>query len=124
MVSYKRYEVLSPLRYNDGTPVEPEKFVETRRELLERFKGLTADFVPLTGYWIDPTDTVVEDQLVRLIVDVRYAGYPGLLRPMERETEGEVQPIGDMDHRDIGGHNLMERPTEVDRWASLTLCGS
>ena len=70
MVSYKRYEVLLPLRYNDGTPVEPEKFVETRRELFERFRGLTADFVPLTGYWIDPTDTVVEDQLVRLVVDV------------------------------------------------------
>ena len=28
---FERYEILLPLKYNDGTPVEPEKFQERRR---------------------------------------------------------------------------------------------
>ena len=31
---FERYEILLPLKYNDGTPVEPEKFQATRRELV------------------------------------------------------------------------------------------
>jgi hypothetical protein len=62
--------MLVPLRYNDGSPVEQEKFVETRRELLHQFSGLTLDFVPVTGYWTGPAGAVVEDELVRLVVDV------------------------------------------------------
>jgi len=31
---FERYEILLPLNYNDGTPIEPEKFQETRRELV------------------------------------------------------------------------------------------
>ena len=36
---FERYEILLPLNYNDGTPIEPEKFQETRRELVEQFGG-------------------------------------------------------------------------------------
>jgi hypothetical protein len=37
---FERYEILLPLNYNDGTPIEPEKFQETRRELVEQFGAL------------------------------------------------------------------------------------
>ena len=40
---FERYEILLPLNYNDGTPIEPEKFQETRRELVEHFGALTMD---------------------------------------------------------------------------------
>jgi len=40
---FERYEILLPLKYNDGTPVEPEKFQQTRRELVERFGALTME---------------------------------------------------------------------------------
>lgn len=33
---FERYEILLPLNYNDGTPIEPGKFQETRRELVEQ----------------------------------------------------------------------------------------
>jgi hypothetical protein len=33
-VPFERYEILLPLKYNDGTPVELEKFQATRRELV------------------------------------------------------------------------------------------
>jgi hypothetical protein len=29
----ERYEILLPLKYNDGTPVEPEKFRQTKIEI-------------------------------------------------------------------------------------------
>ena len=32
----ERYEILLPLKYNDGTPIEPEKFQQTRKELVEK----------------------------------------------------------------------------------------
>lgn len=70
MVSYKRYEMLVPLRYNDGSPVEQEKFTQTQEELLHQFGGLTVAFVPVTGYWTGPAGAVVEDESVRLVVDV------------------------------------------------------
>lgn len=36
----ERYEILLPLKYNDGTPVEPEKFQQARRELVQRFRQI------------------------------------------------------------------------------------
>ena len=70
MVSYKRYEMLLPLRYNDGSPVGSGKFTQTQEELFNEFRGLTIDFVPIIGYWMDPTDAVIEAESVRLVVDV------------------------------------------------------
>lgn len=70
MASFRRYEVLLPLSYNDGSPVERENIIQTRRELLVRFGALTSYLDPLMGYWTAPTGAVVEDRLVRLVVDV------------------------------------------------------
>ena len=46
---FERYEILLPLKYNDGTAVEPEKFQATRRELVEQFGALTMDAPPVSG---------------------------------------------------------------------------
>ena len=39
----ERYEILLPLKYNDGTPIEPEKFQQTRKELVEKFGAITVE---------------------------------------------------------------------------------
>ena len=67
---YKRYEVLLPIKYNDGTPVEPDKFTETRLELFDRFGGATFDLVPMSGSWLVETGQAQEEEMVRLVVDV------------------------------------------------------
>lgn len=67
---YWRYEVLLPVRYNDGTPVERQKFEQAIHELFERFGGVTFDFGPMTGYWLAPTGQLFEEEMVRLAVDV------------------------------------------------------
>ena len=65
----KRYEILLPLRYNDGAPVEPERFEKTRHELITRFHGATFDPQPVRGFWL-LQGTEYEDLLIRITVDV------------------------------------------------------
>jgi len=36
-----RYEILLPLKYNDGSDIESEKLLETKQELVHRFGALT-----------------------------------------------------------------------------------
>jgi hypothetical protein len=40
-MSRRRYEIPPPTRYNDGSPVEPERFFETQEELVAAFGALT-----------------------------------------------------------------------------------
>jgi len=69
MPLFKRYEVLLPVRYNDGAPIEEEKFQQTWLEARQQFGGLTIDLHPLRGIWVHG-ETVYEDELIRLILDV------------------------------------------------------
>jgi hypothetical protein len=47
-----RFEMLLPLFYNDGRPVEKEKFVETDDELVRLFGATSADTVAVRGRWL------------------------------------------------------------------------
>jgi hypothetical protein len=71
-MKWTRYEILLPLRYNDGRRIEATKFDQTNLELLERFSATTADMITAVGSW-KYQGTTYEDQLLRLIVDVQGA---------------------------------------------------
>src|SRR5262245_3137450 len=62
------YEILLPLHYNDGTPVELEQFQETRRALVARFGALTMDAPPTSGLWVSG-GREYHDELIRFVVD-------------------------------------------------------
>ncbi len=47
----REYDLFIPLYYNDGTSVEPAKFQDLQRRLLERFEGLTYFPQPNQGFW-------------------------------------------------------------------------
>ena len=47
----KEYDIFVPLSYNDGSPVEPEKFQDLQEVLLEHFGGLTFFPQPNRGFW-------------------------------------------------------------------------
>ena len=64
----KRYEILLPLNYNDGTEVEPEKFDQTAEELSDRFGGVTQDTVRITGTW-KYGGARYRDELLRIRID-------------------------------------------------------
>lgn len=68
-MSFRRYEIILPIRYNDGMPVEAGKFLLTNRELVARFGA--ASFLPqaLQGIWTHQGQWFEENN-VRLFVDV------------------------------------------------------
>ena len=65
----RRYEILLPLQYNDGSPVPPEDLNKTREEILARFDGVSIQPGTISGIWIHE-GARYEDSLVRLTVDV------------------------------------------------------
>jgi hypothetical protein len=64
-----RYEILLPLRYNDGTAIEPEKFLRIRQELFDQFGALTVCPQPLEGIWSHES-AAFQDVLLKYVVDV------------------------------------------------------
>ena len=65
----KRYEILLPLTYNDGSPIEPEKFEQTIEELINQFGAATFDSVIASGHWVYK-GILYKDELIRFRVDV------------------------------------------------------
>jgi hypothetical protein len=64
-----RFEILLPLFYNDGRPIEPEKFRLTDDDLVDAFGATSTDQVTVRGQWKYQTN-VYTDQLVRVRIDV------------------------------------------------------
>ncbi len=65
----RRYEMLLPLRYNDGRAVEDEKIYQTREELVARFDAVALQPGVVQGTWIHE-GVRYEDDLRRVVVDV------------------------------------------------------
>ena len=68
-MSFRRYEITLPTRYNDGQPIEPEKYLITRREIAARFGALTFLPQPTQGEWTYQ-QMRYEDANVRILADV------------------------------------------------------
>ncbi len=65
----RRYEILLPLQYNDGSAVPGDDLNQTREELLAHFGGISIQPGTIAGVWIHE-GTRYEDSLVRITVDV------------------------------------------------------
>ena len=65
----RRYEILVPLRFNDGQPVPEALLVETFSELRNRFGAASWETQSLRGEW-EQDGVVDRDNLTRLFVDV------------------------------------------------------
>ena len=59
----KEYDLLIPLYYNDGTPVEAKKLRVLQARLLEYFNGVTFFPQPHQGLW-KVGDVVYRDEIV------------------------------------------------------------
>ncbi len=64
-----RFEILLPLFYNDGRPIESEKFIQTDDELVHQFGATSTDQVVVRGHWLYQS-TLYHDQLIRVRLDV------------------------------------------------------
>jgi len=66
---YRRYEILLPRLFNDGTPVPDDAFVETLLELESKFGSVSAETQTIEGRWRHAGRTY-HDRLARIFVDV------------------------------------------------------
>jgi len=57
------------LTYNDGSTVEKAKYLQTYREIVAKFSGVSFDIMPRKGLWHHQGDTFA-DMLIKVIVDV------------------------------------------------------
>ena len=64
-----RFEILLPLFYNDGRPIEPEKYLATDDELVQTFGATSTDPITVRGQW-KYQSTKYSDQLIRVRLDV------------------------------------------------------
>jgi len=88
----KRFEILLPLNYNDGTLIEPEKFDKTAEELCDRFGAVTQDTVHITGTW-KYGGTRYRDDLLRIRVDTSDPTAYGFIQAQKRIWKLRFQQI-------------------------------
>lgn len=67
--SLRRFEVLLPLRFNDGREVPPEWMADAVLEVVERFSAASYETQKVEGHWRHGGVTY-RDDLIRLVVDV------------------------------------------------------
>jgi hypothetical protein len=67
--SLRRYEILLPLRFNDGQSVPDELVADTLLELEQQFGAVSTETQTIRGLWRHE-DQSFPDDLVRVFVDV------------------------------------------------------
>jgi len=66
----KKYEIYLPLKFNDGSEIEPEKFKQIREELIATFGALTvsSQSAPYQGNWkyggVDFIDDIIKIEII------------------------------------------------------------
>lgn len=65
----RRYEVLLPLRFNDGRDVPPEWLAEAVLQIVRNFGAASYETQKIEGHWRHGSVTY-RDDLVRIVVDV------------------------------------------------------
>jgi hypothetical protein len=65
----RRYEILLPLKHNDGRAVAADKFEQTRQDLVAQFGAVSFHPNSILGIWVHE-GARFEDELVRVVVDV------------------------------------------------------
>ena len=85
----KEYELYVPIFYNDGTPIEAEKFESIQTLLLEQFGGVTYFSVPNSGLW-QLADVVYRDEVVIYRVITRDSGARQFFTLPKRQLTAEL----------------------------------
>lgn len=67
--SWRRYEVLLPLRFNDGRDIPGDWLAEAVLEVVSRFGAASYETQKIEGHWRHGS-VDYRDDLVRIVVDV------------------------------------------------------
>ncbi|HEY7119500.1 MAG TPA: hypothetical protein VH475_23110, partial [Tepidisphaeraceae bacterium] len=92
--TFRRFEILLPLRFNDGKPVPNEVIAQTLLELEQRFGAVSSETQTIQGWWQHQGQTY-RDDLTRIFVDVPNA--PESLEFFRQFKEVLKQRFGQID---------------------------
>lgn len=67
--SWRRFEVLLPLQFNDGRDVSPEWLADALLEIVDQFGAASYETQKVEGHWRHG-GVVYRDNLVKIVVDV------------------------------------------------------
>jgi hypothetical protein len=67
--AFRRFEILLPLRFNDGNAVPEELVADTLLALRQRFGAVSCETQTIRGMW-EYQEQFYRDDLIRLFVDV------------------------------------------------------
>ena len=67
--TFRRFEILLPLRFNDGQPIPDDLVADTLLELRQRFGAVSSETQTIHGIW-EHQNQIYRDDLVRVFVDV------------------------------------------------------
>jgi hypothetical protein len=67
--SWRRFEVLLPLQFNDGRDVPPEWLADALLEIVDRFGAASYETQKVEGHWRHG-GVAYRDNLVKIVVDV------------------------------------------------------
>ena len=67
--SLRRFEILLPLRFNDGQPVPNDLIVDSLLEVRQQFGAVSSETQTIHGIW-SHQGQVYRDELMRIFVDV------------------------------------------------------
>ena len=84
--SYRRFEVLVPLQFNDGQPVPDDLISDTLVELENHFGAVSSETQPTHGRWQHEGRTY-RDKLLRVYVDIPETDVPKTRRFFVRYKE-------------------------------------
>lgn len=68
MENWRRYEILLPLRFNDGTRIPKALLAQTVQELEDRFGAVSCETQAIEGRWRSGS-VLYRDELMRVWVD-------------------------------------------------------
>ena len=98
MIAYCRFEILLPLRYNEGRPVPREFLAETAFEIQKRFAGVSWELQVIEGVWRHQ-GIECRDRLNRIFVDDEDTPDQSvILRRIEGAIEVPIRSIGPLGH--------------------------
>jgi hypothetical protein len=89
----RRYEILLPRQFNDGTPVPSGLLSQTFRELEDRFGAVSAEQQTIVGSWREGQEPY-HDELLRLFVDVaRSDEHEQFFSEFKEKLEGRFKQV-------------------------------
>jgi hypothetical protein len=65
----RRFEILLPLQFNDGTEIPPEWLADAVLEIVEKFDAASYETQKVEGHW-RYQEVMYRDNLVKIVVDV------------------------------------------------------